>query len=406
MYCLPSIVGSNPESPSAMPDVSELLSNGSEATNGPKLATIMVVMSNKDSGTGAVSALSRMNNTPSEYLRQSVRGRILTSMEHRSYMRGRGRSILLAAFLLVMSLVMPVDAIDSNELVVERELVLIATIPHDPTAFTQGLEVQGDLILESTGLYGHSGLRELDSSTGEVLREVTVDGAYFGEGITIFESSVIMLTWKGGRAFVFDLGTLSPISNHSYEGEGWGICFDGQYLVMSNGSSELAFRDPHTFEVIRSVTVISNDDEVSRLNELECVGSTVYANVWGQDRIIAINATSGVVEFYVSASSLAANQGETKNEVLNGIAYDQTADAFWITGKNWTEMYLVSFESNSSDDQNASTGIEGQRTSTALPLGEYFILGIFILLTILFVRRLKHQQPSPPSVEEQSLEMP
>ncbi len=321
-------------------------------------------------------------------------------------MHGRDRSRPLAVFLLVISLAMPVDAIDSNELAEERELVLIATMPHDPTAFTQGLEVQDNLMFESTGLYGHSGLRELDPSTGDVLREVAVDDAFFGEGITIFDSSVIMLTWKSGKAFVFDLGTLSPIYNFSYEGEGWGICFDGQYLVMSNGSSELAFRDPYTFEVIRSVTVFSNDGEVNRLNELECVGSTVYANVWGQDRIIAINSTSGVVEFYVSASSLAANQGETENEVLNGIAYDQTADAFWITGKNWTEMYLVSFESNSDDDQNASAGIEGQQPSTASLLEDYFVLGILILSIFLFGRRLKHQQPSPPSAAEQSSEMP
>ena len=321
-------------------------------------------------------------------------------------MRGRVWSRLLAAFLLIMSFAMPVNATDSNELVEERELVLIETIPHDPTAFTQGLEVNENTILESTGLYGHSGLRELDQVTGDVLREVVVDDAYFGEGITIFDSSVIMLTWKSGRAFVFDLGSLSLIYNLSYEGEGWGICFDGEYLVMSNGSSELSFRDPLTFEVIRSVTVLSNDEEVNRLNELECVGSTVYANVWGQDRIIAINSSSGIVEFHVSASSLAANQGETKNEVLNGIAYDQGADAFWITGKNWTEMYLVSFESNPTNDQNASTEIGRQHPPTASLLERNFTPAILILFIILIGRRLKHQQPSPPSAAEQSSEMP
>jgi len=304
-----------------------------------------------------------------------------------------------------MSFSIPIEATESNELLEERELVLIEVIPHDSNAFTQGLEFNENTIFESTGLYGHSRLRELDPRTGDVLREVAVDDAYFGEGITIFDSSVIMLTWKSGRAFVFDLGSLSPIYNLSYEGEGWGICFDGEYLVMSNGSSELAFRDPLTFEVLRSVTVLSNDEEVDRLNELECVGSTIYANVWGQDRIIAINSTSGTVEFYVSASSLASEQGETKNEVLNGIAYDQEANAFWITGKNWTEMYLVSFETNSTDYQNASTGTGLQWPSTASPLGKNLTPAILILSIILIGRRLKHQQP-PPSVAEPSSEMP
>ena len=389
-----------------MLDVSGSPPNGSDATNGQKLATTMVVMSNKDKGTGVVSALSRMNNTPSEYLQQSVRGRILTSMEHRSYMRGRTRSRLLAAFLLAMSLAMPVDGTDSNELAEERDLILIETTPHDPTAFTQGLEVHGNLIIESTGLYGHSGLRELDPSSGDVLRETVVDEAYFSEGITVFDSTIIMLTWTSGTALIFDLETLSLTGNISYEGEGWGLCFDGQYLVMSNGSSELAFRDPVTFEIRRSVTVILNDEELDRLNELECVGSTVYANVWGQDRIVAINSSSGVVEFYVSAASLAADQGHTKNEVLNGIAFDESNGGFWITGKNWTAMYLVSFESNPTDNLNESTEIEEQRATTVPTFVNYFTLGIFFLSIILIGRRLKHQQPPPPSEVEQSEDVP
>jgi len=321
-------------------------------------------------------------------------------------MRGRLQSRLLAAFLLVMSLAMPVDGTDSNELVEERDLVLIETTPHDSTAFTQGLEVHGNLIFESTGLYGHSGLRELDPSNGDVLRETVVDEIYFGEGITVFDSTVIMLTWMSGTALIFDLETLSLTGNFSYEGEGWGLCFDGQYLVMSNGSSELAFRDPVTFEMRRSVTVISNDEEIDRLNELECVGSTVYANVWGQDRIIAINSSSGVVEFYVSAASLAADQGHTKNEVLNGIAFDESNGGFWITGKNWTEMYLVSFESNPTDNLNESTEIEEQRVTKVQTFVNYFILGVFFLSIIPIGRRLKHQQPPPPSEIEQSVDVP
>jgi glutaminyl-peptide cyclotransferase len=321
-------------------------------------------------------------------------------------MRGRARSRLLAAFLLVVSLAIPVDSADSKELAEERDLVLMETTPHDPTAFTQGLEVHGNLIIESTGLYGHSGLREIDPSSGDVLRETKVDEAYFGEGITVFDSTVIMLTWTSGTALVFDLETLSLTSNFSYEGEGWGLCFDGQYFVMSNGSSELAFRDPVTFEIRRSVTVISNDEEIDRLNELECVGSTIYANVWGQDRIIAINSSSGAVEFYVSAASLAADQGHTKNEVLNGIAFDENKGGFWITGKNWTEMYLVSFESKSTDNPNASTADEEQRDTNDHTFVNYFILGIFFLSIIMIGRRLKHQQPPPPSEVEQSVDAP
>ena len=130
------------------------------------------------------------------------------------------------------------------------EMTLISTHSHDPSAFTQGLEMHDGFLYESTGLYGHSSLRKVDPSSGEVLRITMLDEAYFGEGITIVNDSIYMLTWKQGKALVFDIDTFDLVANLSYSGEGWGLCFDGTHLVMSNGTSELSIREPADFSII------------------------------------------------------------------------------------------------------------------------------------------------------------
>ena len=386
-----------------MPVSSEVLSEGSEATNGARNPNNIIATRNIEEVKGAESATPRMSNTPYEYLLKSVRVRILTSMEHRSYMRRGTRLSLSLVFSVFISLVIPVGGTESILEVEERELVLIETIQHDSTAFTQGLEEHAGIMYESTGLYGHSGLRETNLDNGKVIRKTSIDDSYFGEGITVYGDTMIMLTWKSETAFVFDLHNLSVKGNFTYEGEGWGLCFNGQNLVMSNGSSELSFRDPETFAIKDSIIVTWNGAEVDRLNELECVDNTIYANVWGQDNILAINSSTGTVDFFVSASSLSANQGKTGNEVLNGIAFDQASGGYWITGKNWSEMYLVEFESSAMQFTNDST-TEGSSENDS-QIAE--VVPILILLTLssaLILRRVKHQQP-PPSVTEHPVEV-
>jgi glutaminyl-peptide cyclotransferase len=245
-------------------------------------------------------------------------------------------------------------------------------------------------LYESTGLYGHSSLREVDPASGEVLRQTQLEESLFGEGITVVGDTIVMLTWREEVALVFDIETFEVVGNHTYSGEGWGLCNDGTSLVMSNGTSELAFRDPEDFTVQSTLLVTLDGQQTNLLNELECVGGMIYANVWRSDLILAINSTSGAVEFTVDASQLAALESGPSKGVLNGIAYFAESDAFLVTGKNWTSMHLVSFESGQEPVEDDYTGPESVTSATGSPpraevLSLAVLLGIPLTLLILFL---------------------
>ena len=221
---------------------------------------------------------------------------------------------------------------------------VISTRPHDETAFTQGLEFYGDRLFESRGLRGSSGLAEINASDGEVLRDISLAPQLFGEGITIVGDTIIQLTWTSGKAFVYDIETLSVVDQFEYEGEGWGLCFDGTSLYMSDGSDILTLRDPVTFAITGSMKVTSDLVSVNRLNELECVDNHVYANMWQTDTIIGIDTSSGHVDRVIDASALQTYEGVSFANVLNGIAYSKASDSFLVTGKLWPLMFEVVFE--------------------------------------------------------------
>ena len=221
---------------------------------------------------------------------------------------------------------------------------VISTRPHDKTAFTQGLEFYGDRLFESRGLRGSSGLAEINASDGEVLRDISLAPQLFGEGITIVGDTIIQLTWTSGKAFVYDIETLSVVNQFEYEGEGWGLCFDGTSLYMSDGSDILTLRDPVTFAITGSMKVTSDLVSVNRLNELECVDNHVYANIWQTDTIIGIDTSSGHVDRVIDASALQTYEGVSVANVLNGIAYSKASDSFLVTGKLWPLMFEVVFE--------------------------------------------------------------
>ena len=221
---------------------------------------------------------------------------------------------------------------------------VLGTRPHDETAFTQGLEFYGDRLFESRGLRGSSGLTEINTSDGEALRDISLAPQFFGEGMTIVGDTIIQLTWTSGKAFVYDIETLSVVNQFEYVGEGWGLCFDGTSLYMSDGSDILTLRDPETFAITGSLKVISDLVSVNRLNELECVDDHVYANMWQTDTIIAIDTSSGHVDRVIDASALQTYEGVSDADVLNGIAYIKASDSFLVTGKLWPLMFEVVFE--------------------------------------------------------------
>ena len=215
---------------------------------------------------------------------------------------------------------------------------------HDTAAYTQGLLWWDGKLYESTGQYGTSDLRRLDPATGAVEQLVDVSPAYFGEGLARVDDRLIMLTWKAERAFVFGLDRFDRRQTFRYRGDGWGLCNDGRRLVMSNGSNRLTFRDPRTFEPLGDVAVTLRGLPLMQLNELECVGDSVYANVYQQDYLVRIDPASGRVTHQIDASGLLTRAEARRADVLNGIAFDPETERFYITGKLWPTMFEVTFE--------------------------------------------------------------
>ena len=221
---------------------------------------------------------------------------------------------------------------------------IVDSFPHDPGAFTQGLEMVDGIIYESTGLWGESSLRTADLSTGEVVAVVDLSDDLFGEGLTVTGDHVVQLTWRSGMAIVYDRRTLSEIGRHSYEGEGWGVCLMGDELIMSNGSDRLARRDRVTFELLETVVVTAEGygGRLDYLNELECVDGLVIANVWQTERLLVIDPYSGRVRAVIDAGTLLdrARQSGRRIDVLNGVAAVGDGTLL-MTGKLWPTLYQV-----------------------------------------------------------------
>ena len=220
---------------------------------------------------------------------------------------------------------------------------VIQVLSHDPGASTQGLLLHRGSFYESTGQYGESTLREVDVETGEVLRTLALADEYFGEGLARVGNDLVQLTWHEGVAFVYDLESFELTRTIEYEGEGWGLCYDGEVLFMSNGSAILHRRDPTSFEILESYEVTRDGSPVRNLNELECVEDFIYANVYQTDRILQIEKASGRVVAEYDASALEPEGGRPQNvrAVLNGIAFNPEAGTFYVTGKLWPSMFEV-----------------------------------------------------------------
>lgn len=233
---------------------------------------------------------------------------------------------------------------------------IIQAYPHDNTSFTQGLQFIDGELYESTGRYGNSSLRQVDLTTGEVVRQTTLPDEMFAEGMTGVGGNIIQLTWKNNIAFVWNQSNFSQVSSFSYDGEGWGLCFDGTQLVMSNGTSAITFRNASTFVIERQINVTLSGEPIVFINELECQDGYIYANIWSTSRIMKINPSSGIIEANINATSLLELQDESAN-VLNGIAWDEAQQGFLLTGKNWSNSYLVNFvEGDSPHSPNSSIG--------------------------------------------------
>ncbi|HEY6424934.1 MAG TPA: glutaminyl-peptide cyclotransferase [Pseudonocardiaceae bacterium] len=220
---------------------------------------------------------------------------------------------------------------------------ILATLPHDNTMYTEGLEIHDGVLYEGSGLVGQSRVRAVALSNGAVLAEAMLPAPLFGEGLTVTGDRLWQLSWTNGTAIERDPATLAERRRVPYQGEGWGLCHDGHQLVMSDGTDQLTLRDTVTFAPTGQVAVTLDGDPVQQLNELECADGVVWANVFQTDRILRINPGTGVVTGVVDASGLLSPQQRAHADVLNGIAAIPGTDEFLITGKYWPSLFRVRF---------------------------------------------------------------
>jgi len=218
--------------------------------------------------------------------------------------------------------------------------ILIKTIPHDPTAFTQGLLYYQNMLYESTGLVGRSSLRCVDPSDGRVVKNIPVADV-FAEGLARMGTTLVQLTWQEKTALIYTLPDFKQSGYFTYEGEGWGLTSDSSSFIMSNGSDTLYIRSKK-FALIKKIPVTLDGRPVKNLNELEYVNGTVYANIWYNNSIVAITMPSGAVERVIDCTELVRKVRQQGNiDVLNGIAYNPATGTFFLTGKNWPAMFEV-----------------------------------------------------------------
>ncbi|MFF3323419.1 glutaminyl-peptide cyclotransferase [Streptomyces sp. NPDC002889] len=242
---------------------------------------------------------------------------------------------------------------------------VVEVLPHDPTAFTQGLEMTGGMLYESTGVDGQSSVRAGRPGKSPAVR-ADLPRPLFGEGLTVMGPTLWQLTWKNGIAVERDTRTLAEVRRVPYRDEGWGVCHQRHRdrLVTSNGSSRLTFRDPRTLAKTGEVAVTVYGRPVTRLNELECVGDVVYANIWAADRIVRIDADTGTVTGDIDAPALLGAAERRRADVLNGIAAVPGTDQFLITGKWWPKMFRVAFVPKcprTAGNRSATAGISASR---------------------------------------------
>lgn len=224
--------------------------------------------------------------------------------------------------------------------------------PHDRTAFTQGLVYDDGVLFEGTGLYGQSTLRRVDLKTGQVLQQTNLSSEFFGEGIALWKDQIIQLTWRSDLGFVYGKENLTRIGNFSYQTEGWGITTDGKRLIMSDGTDTLYFLDPVTFSRVGEVRVTAKGMPMKGLNELEYIKGEIYANMWPSNWIIIISPDTGVVTGSINLKGILKESGIQghKVDVLNGIAYDASADRLFVTGKWWPKLFEIKLETD--DEKN------------------------------------------------------
>ncbi|RYE43025.1 MAG: glutaminyl-peptide cyclotransferase [Sphingobacteriales bacterium] len=225
---------------------------------------------------------------------------------------------------------------------------VVNVFPHDTSSYTQGLEYHHGKLLESTGIVGQSTLSWVALQSGKALQKVALDKQYFGEGSTLVDDKIVMLTWKGNLGFVYNAKTLEQMGTFPYQNsrEGWGICYDGTQLIKSDGTNRLYFLNKETFREESAIDVYDDKGPVDSINELEYIDGKIYANIYMKDIIVVIDPKSGIVEKSIDLAGILAKgytrtATDTNIDVLNGIAWDKQGKRLFVTGKKWPKLFEI-----------------------------------------------------------------
>lgn len=222
----------------------------------------------------------------------------------------------------------------------EKNYTIVKILPHDPNTYTQGLLLDQNDFLESSGQYGKSFIRRINSKNGKIINEIKIDKNLFAEGITTYENKLYMLSWKSNKGLIFNKNNFKIIDEIEYNTEGWGLSTYKDNLVMSDGSEKLYFRDPITFNIKKIIEVYDNNGKVENINELESIKGKIYCNIYGKDIILIIDPNTGLVESRINLNNLFKRENyNDKVDVLNGIAYNKDNNSIIVTGKWWPSMY-------------------------------------------------------------------
>jgi glutaminyl-peptide cyclotransferase len=156
------------------------------------------------------------------------------------------------------------------------------------------------------------------------------------------------LTWKNEQGFIYD-SELRKVGDFTYQGEGWGLTYDGHALIMSDGTPVLQRFDPENFALLGKIRVHADDEPVAQLNELEYAKGRLYANIWQTDRIAVIDPATGSVTGWLDLKSLherfkLPQDWNPSDDVLNGIAYDPRSSHLFVTGKCWPKLFEIAVE--------------------------------------------------------------
>ena len=219
---------------------------------------------------------------------------------------------------------------------------ILNTYPHDITAFTQGLIYHEGFLFEGTGKNGLSKLSKINLEDNEVLMSQSLSRRYFGEGIEVVGDRIYQLTWTSNMVFVWDKNNFEQLGTHYNATQGWGLAYDGEHLILSDGTSTLQFMDPETFVPQKTVTVTFQGNPLTSINELEYINGEVWANVWQTDFIVRINPEDGVVTSFIDLTGLSNETELGSNEaVLNGIAWDAENERLFVTGTHWADLFEI-----------------------------------------------------------------